>query len=136
MNREGGRQLQRAILEFMTVSRFTIVGIGATAIHIGVVWVLIGKAEMQPLLANLAAFITAFCFSFTGQYLWTFRSNRNWASAMSRFFMVSLGAFFLNNVVLVVLLGLQVLPATWAAIISAFVIPLLTYTFGRLWAFR
>ena len=118
------------------MSRFTLVGIAAACVHISIVWVLIAQLKIEALLANLVAFMTAFIVSFTGQYLWTFRSKRNWQSAFIRYLLTSLFAFSLNNIILITLLALGVLSDSLSAVLSACVIPLITYIAGRFWAFK
>jgi len=118
------------------MSRFTLVGIAAACIHIGIVWALITQLGIEVLLANLIAFLTAFLISFSGQYLWTFRSKRHWHSALIRFFIISLSGFALNNVVLIALLELGLMPDVITAMLSACIIPVFTYIAGRFWAFR
>lgn len=117
-------------------SRFTIVGLGATATHVGIVWALVTARALPPLPANLVAFLCAFAVSFTGQHFWTFRASRNHYSALRRFFVVSASAFLLNNVVLVGLLDAGVVPERWAAALAVLVIPPITYVLSRTWALR
>jgi len=134
--RPGGSIIHKARQEVLTLSRFTLVGITAAFVHIGIVWVLITQHEIETLLANLVAFLTAFMVSFTGQYLWTFRTKRYWQSALIRFFLISLAGFSGNNIVLISLLDMGVMSDSFAAILSACVIPIVTYLAGRFWAFN
>ena len=134
--RPGGAIIDQTKQEVLTLSRFTLVGIIAACVHISIVWALITQISIEALLANLVAFLTAFIISFTGQYLWTFRSNRNWQSALIRFFLISLLAFALNNMALITLLDLGFMSDSLAAILSACVIPIITYLAGRFWAFK
>ena len=136
MMRPGGNIIHHVRKEVLTMSRFTLVGIVATCVHISIVWVLIEQFSIETLLANLAAFLTAFIVSFTGQHLWTFRSNRSWWSSLARFFPVSLFGFVLNNVVLISLLDLGLMSDSHAAILSACIIPVVTYLAGRFWVFK
>ena len=134
--RTDGNIIHRARKEVLTMSRFALVGIVATSVHVSIVWALIELFRIETLLANLVAFLTAFIVSFTGQYLWTFRSNRNWRSALARFFPVSSFGFVLNNIVLITLLELGFMSDSHAAMISACIIPIVTYLAGRFWAFK
>lgn len=136
MKGTNGTNVNRATEELLTVSRFTLVGVGASLIHIGLVWILIVQFDINPIRANLAAFLTAFGFSFAGQYLWTFRSARHWRSALVRFFIVSIAAFALNNIALLGLLQLDHMRSSFAAVLAACVVPLASYVLGRTWAFR
>jgi len=134
--RPGGSIIHKARQEVLTLSRFTLVGITAACVHIVIVWVLITQLGIETLLANLVAFLTAFMVSFTGQYLWTFRTKRYWQSALIRFFLISLAGFSGNNIVLISLLDMGVMSDSFAAILSACVIPIVTYLAGRFWAFN
>lgn len=121
--------------ELFTVSRFTLVGIIAAAIHIGLVTLLVSRTDINAFVANLGAFLCAFAVSFTGQYLWTFRSARRWRDALGRFFFISSSAFGVNNLLLFAVLDFGLLERPLAVALSACIIPALTYAAGRLWAF-
>ena len=128
--------IHQAKQEVLTMSRFTLVGIAAACVHIGIVWGLITQFEIETLIANYFAFMTAFIVSFTGQYLWTFRSKRNWQSAFIRFIMIALFGFAVNNIILITLLDLKFMSDSLSAVLSACIIPAVTYFAGRFWAFR
>jgi putative flippase GtrA len=123
-------------LELLRLSRFAVVGILATSTHVGVVWLLIGHLAVRPLLANLLAFLVAFGVSFIGQYRWTFRSTRDWRSALWRFLVTALLGFAMNNILLVALLEAGLVSQELSAVLAVGVIPLVTYTLSRLWVFR
>ena len=134
--RPGGTIIHQAKQEVLTLSRFMLVGVAAACVHISIVWALITELGIEALLANLAAFLTAFSVSFMGQYLWTFRSKRYWQSAIVRFFLISLLGFAANNLVLITLLDMGVMSDSLAAVLSACIIPVVTYLAGRFWAFN
>ena len=134
--RPGGTIIHQVKQEVLTMSRFTLVGIAAACVHISIVWALITQLGIETLLANLVAFLTAFMVSFTGQYLWTFRSKRYWQSALIRFFLISLFGFAVNNIVLITLLDMRIMSDSFTAVLSACVIPVVTYLAGRFWAFK
>ena len=122
--------------ELLMLSRFAIVGVAATSIHIGAVWILIRQFHVPPLLANLLAFGGAFAVSFIGQYRWTFRSEQDWSSVLRRFLAVSACGFLLNNVVLFGLLKSHLVSSDLSAALSACVVPLVTYMLNRVWVFK
>lgn len=134
--KEAGGWSALARTELFTISRFTLVGIGATSIHIAVVWVLIDRLSVTPLLANSIAFACAFGVSFSGHYLWTFRSSRLWSQAMWRFLFVSVGALTASNITLLLLLASGMMASRFAAVLAACIIPLASYLLGRFWAFQ
>ena len=122
--------------ELLRVSRFSVIGIMAACIHIGIVWILISEYDIPVLIGNSGAFLAAFAFSFVGQYFWTFRAASDLRRALIRFFIVALGAFLINNLVLVTLLRAEILSDLLAAVLAVFVIPVITYLAGRFWAFK
>jgi putative flippase GtrA len=65
-----GKKLWR---EAIIASRFGLVGITATAVHMLAVSVLLSETQLPTLLANACAFLVAFCVSFAGNYVWTFQ---------------------------------------------------------------
>lgn len=134
--RPSGNIIHQAKQEVLTMSRFTLVGITAACVHISIVWALITQLGIETLLANLFAFLIAFIVSFAGQYLWTFRSKRYWKNALIRFFLTSLLGFMVNNIVLIAVLDMEILSDSLTAVLSACVIPLVTYLAGRFWAFK
>lgn len=127
---------EQSVTEFLTICRFGIIGVLATTTHIGIVWVLIASAGLHPLLANVLAFLVAFMVSFSGHYYWTFVSRVSRRQAIKRFFLISGSAFVVNNVVLVALLKDEQIAPLLATISAVFVIPVITYVLGRLWAFQ
>lgn len=122
--------------EFLLLSRFSIVGIIAAIIHIGLVWLFIAELNVEPVRANTFAFLIAFGVSFLGQYFWTFRTNQHWLRAIIKFFTVSFIAFGMNNLLLLSLLKIGIFTNTIAAIFSASIIPVVTYLFARFWVFQ
>ncbi|MBD9634228.1 MULTISPECIES: GtrA family protein [Pseudomonadaceae] len=131
MSRQG-----RVLKELLIALRFGIIGIAATALHIGVVWVLVGNTQLPALLANLIAFLCAFVLSFTGNYIWTFSAPGSPGKAMRRFFLISLSAFLANSTLLAAILASGWLSPRLAAVASASVVPGITFLASRLWGFR
>jgi putative flippase GtrA len=119
-----------------TVSRFAVVGVLATLTHLGVGATLIAL-EVPPLLANLAAFLTAFGISFIGHHFFSFQGHGgSTRQTFPRFAMVAMLGFICNESLLFVLLyPLANLP-TLALLISTASAAVLTYLFSSRWAFR
>jgi len=116
--------------------RFSVVGIFATIIHISIAVLLITQNIQQPIIANLIAFMIAFIFSFSGQYYWTFGSQISRQKALFRFFLVSIIGFIANNLTLLGFLTIDIIPEAHATMISALVIPIISYLLSRFWAFQ
>ncbi len=115
--------------------RFGLVGGTATLIHMLLAWFLLGNSLLPALLANLVAFMTAFTFSFSGNYYWTFRQPGQRGKVMRRFFLISATAFAANTLLLAVLLNAGWLSPTASVLSAAIVIPVITFTASRFWAF-
>jgi len=126
----------KLLVEFLLAIRFGLVGILATAIHIATLWMLLSNTLLPVLVANTIAFINAFGFSFAGNYLWTFGAPGSPRRAMSRFFTISVSAFALNSVLLGAILKLGWFEPALAAIGSAVVIPVITFSASRFWGFN
>ena len=116
--------------------RFTLVGCAATAVHIFVLWTLLSNTLLPVLIANAIAFLSAFGFSFTGNYLWTFGALGAPSQALQRFFLVSICTFILNSLLLAIAIKLDWSSEPTAAISVALVMPLITFFCSRLWAFN
>lgn len=125
----------RLLQELVIASRFTLVGIAATGIHVLVLWLLVEKTSLPTLGANLFAFLSAFGLSFIGNYIWTFSAPGNPCKAARRFLLISGSAFVVNTLLLVGLLASEWLKPMEAAMLSAVVIPCITFFLSRLWAF-
>jgi putative flippase GtrA len=132
----GAVVLSRVWRELFTAARFGVVGIAATVVHILIVWTLLSVTLLSALVANTFAFLIAFGVSFAGNYLWTFGSPGCPAQAARRFFVISGGAFAVNILLLASLVHGAWLSPVASAIVSAAVIPVITFTANRLWGFR
>lgn len=122
--------------EVIYAARFAIVGAAATLLHLTVVWLLIERAALPALSANVVAFVSAFGLSFAGNYYWTFGQPCSPQAAIKRFFVVSSSALAVNTLALAALISTNWLPASTAAVLAAFIIPVGTFLASRLWAFR
>lgn len=126
----------RLLREMIIASRFTLVGLTATGVHILVLWLLIGHTGIPTLLANLFAFLTAFGISFAGNYIWTFSAPGQPYKAVRRFLLISVSAFSINTLLLATLLAGNWLDPAHAAMACAIAIPAITFFASRLWGFN
>lgn len=126
----------RLLREMIIASRFTLVGLTATAVHLLVLWLLLGHTGLPTLLANLIAFLAAFGLSFAGNYLWTFSAPGQPYRAVRRFLLISGAAFATNSLLLAWLLSTEWLAPMHAALLCAAAIPAITFVASRLWGFN
>jgi putative flippase GtrA len=96
------------------VAWFVAVGCVAAAVHLGVVVALVSGMGQLPLAANVAGWLVAFCFSFSGHWLLTFRALQApmWRAA-ARFFALSLAGFVVNELAYALLLHWTRCDTTW-----------------------
>lgn len=131
-----GTRVEKTLQELITASKFAVVGLAVTGIHIFVVWLLMDIFSQPPFLANTLAFLTAFGFSYMGHYHWSFKAQPRQGNSFRRFILIAVSAFILNNVLLVYMLEKAYFSEVVSVIISIFIIPLYTFTGSRLWVFK
>lgn len=122
--------------EIITVIRFGLVGLLSTAVHIAIVWLLLKLTSVGPMLANMFAFLTTFCISFTGNYLWTFRTPGRPRRAIFRFFVIAVSAFLVNTLVLAFLVHKGWFSPVVSVVLSAALVPVISFFASRLWCFE
>ena len=122
--------------EVITALKFSVVGVTATILHLLVALFLMGYYDFYPVIANFGAFLCAFVVSFLGNFHWTFRVDTSQRVALVKFFSVTMIAFVINNLLLIVLLNVANLPKQWVVVIAAMVIPFVTFISSRLWVFK
>lgn len=96
LRREAGRIL-----------RFGIVGLGATATHVGVLFALVELAGLHPELANPVAFVAALPVSYLGHYHWTYRAAGAHGETALRFVAVSGSSFAVSQATLAAVAALD-----------------------------
>jgi putative flippase GtrA len=118
------------------VIRFIAVGCIAAAVHLGVVVLLVSGMGLPPLAANVVGWLVAFCFSLTGHWLLTFRSQRSplWRAAR-RFFAVSAAGFAANELAYAALLRWSGLRYDLVLALVLVAVAVITYLLSSRWAF-
>lgn len=122
--------------EILIASRFGLVGLLSTAVHITIVWLLLAGAGIGSVLANTLAFLTAFGISFVANYLWTFRSPGSPHRALFRFFMIAVCAFIANTLLLAFLVYKSWFSPFISAVLSTSVVPVISFMGSRFWGFK
>jgi putative flippase GtrA len=116
--------------------RFALVGTLAALTHLGVVYLGVQQIHLDPLIANIVGWLVAFCVSFSGHFFGTFaKQGASIGQAASRFFLVSLLGFCINEIA-------YALALSWSkqhyliilAVVLVFVAGL-TYVLSLRWAF-
>ncbi len=119
-------------LNLKVISRFGLVGVAATLVHLMVSMMTLWLGA-NIYLANILGFLVAFGVSFLGHSTLTFPEGDRSHWAWARFFLVALTGFGLNNLVLLLSEGQGM---EWLRLVVAiFIAPLGTFLLSALWVF-
>lgn len=125
-------QQSRAVKGF-----FLLVGAAAALVHFLSLLCAVQCFGIPPAWGNVLAFGIAFCVSFSGHYVLTFRdSSRTFSGSLWRWFFTSMAGFLLNQQMFVLGLGWfgrQYYPLVW--LVVTVLVTIVTFLAGRFWAF-
>lgn len=121
---------------WLEVTRFSVVGLGATLIHVVVALGLQHLLDLSPLLANFLAYGSAVSFSYMGNALWTFRGQGRGAPTALRFLAVSLLGLALNQGIVHITVNMLGWPFAGALAVVVMVVPATIFGLSKIWAFR
>lgn len=117
--------------------QFGLIGLCAASVHFGIVVFLVEINHLQPLLANVVAFIFAFQVSYWGNRYWTFgASNTLHRVALPRLFLVCSIGFMANESLFYIFLTQLNLIYPIALFLVLCILPLATFLVGKFWVFR
>lgn len=119
------------------VLQFVAVGGAAAATHLAVVALLVQAAGVQPLAANVLAFLVAFVVSYNGHAWLTFSAAqaRGWAVA-ARFFAVACLSFVVNEALYWICLHWLHWHYFWSLSGVLLLVAAGTFVLSKFWAFR
>lgn len=116
--------------------KFGLIGLLATLIHSSIGISLIENG-VNPLLANICAFVFAFCVSFFGHYSYSFSGHhQDVRTAFKRFFVVAFSGFLLNEILLATLLWIAIFNASVSLVTATLIIAISTFLFSKHWVFK
>lgn len=120
------------------IMRFGIVGGSAAFVNFSIVILLVESGVLQqPLYANMIAFVFAFQVSYFGHRYWTFNGTvTEHRVAMPRLFVISGTNFIANEGLFYFFLNTFQLPYPLALLLVLAILPVVTFTFSKLWVFR
>lgn len=118
------------------ISRFGVVGLTATAVHVVVGLGLHAGLGMAPLWANLLAFGCAVCVSFLGQTRLTFPDATAGGGAFLRFTTVAVTGLVLNQAIVWLVTSALGGPYWLALTIIVATVPWVTFAMLKFWALR
>lgn len=131
------RHLAACITRLPRGVRFGIVGACAATAHFVFVTVLVAGPGLRPLVANVFAFLGAFCVSYSGHVLLTFQ-DRDTAphQSLPRYFVVAVNGFICNELLYWFALKWLHLPYQPALVLVLLAVAAMTYLLSHFWAFR
>ena len=115
---------------------FVLIGAMATVTHLLCLVVLVERFAWTALPASSIGAIAGAFVSYWLNYHHTFRSTRPHQQALPRFLLVAASAFVLNGALLVWSLREFNLNYVLAQLLTTFTVLTITFSAGRLWAFR
>ena len=139
---------QRYLMRWPRGLRFIVVGGCAAMVHYMVVLLCVEYFQIAVLLANVGAFLLAFCVSFSGHTYLTFHptelSNtsgeilprQRFKKALPRFFIVAVSAFVCNEMLLYFLINHLAWPYQLALAVALITVASVTYIVSKYWAFH
>lgn len=127
----------RHLLKLPRPIRFIAIGGLAAATHFLSVILLVEALHLNPLIANVIAFLIAFTVSFSGQRLVTFQdSQQSLRTTLSRYFLISVCSFIANEILFAISIKLFQLPYIPALAGVLILVAAGTYMTSRKWAFK
>lgn len=118
------------------VVRFGVVGVTATATHVGIVLALVESGLLAPFWANVIAFSAALFVSYLGNHKWTFELQGAHRRHFPRFITIAVSGLAANQGVFHVVVGVLQRDYRIALAIVVTVLPAITFALNRFWAFR
>lgn len=126
--------LQRKELIFRFV-KYSFVGIISTCIYFLAIFVLIEKINVEPVLGSAWAFIIMTFFSFFLNVRYTFGSKIDHKKIL-RFSLVSVVGFFLNFVLIYLVVHILQLHYLIGEFVTILVIPTVNFLLNNYWTFQ
>ncbi len=121
--------------EILTFSRFALVGVLATAVHLTVSLLGVSVVDMPIRTANVLGFLVALSVSYFGHYTFSFRSTRGHRGAIARFLILSLISFACNALLVEALMLYPSLSDVWRLTIGIGIMPVASFIISRLWVY-
>ncbi len=122
--------------EAARLSRFVLVGMLATIIHVAIFGALVERSGAAPVYASIPAFLVAMLVSYAINRAWTFSASGRHGIELPRYASISLLGLSLN--VLITYVAVNVLHWWYvrALAVIVLIVPVTTFCLNRRWTFR
>ncbi len=118
------------------LSRFTCVGVVATALHVSVAVLCVSRLAFEPLVANMLGFLVAAVWSFTGNWAWTFEKAVGASESGKRYAVLTASCFAISQLIVFVTVVQLEMPMWLAMIPIVLLVPGLSFVGSKLHVFR
>lgn len=115
--------------------KFGFVGLTATAIHAAMLFFLVEKLSMEPVLASIPAFLTALVISFLINHHWTFVIKGAYRRYFSRYAAVSVAGLILNIAIMYATVSLLHQSYIVGLGLVIIFVPMISFLLQRYWTF-
>ena len=115
--------------------RFGIVGVAATAVHVGMVVFLVEVLGLAPIWANALGFLTALPVSYFGNFHWTFGAEGQHRRRVPRFVFTQTSGLAGSQAIMFFVVDVLALHYGLALATAVLIVPLSTYLLSRIWVF-
>ena len=118
------------------IVRYAVVGAIGTAVHFGILGLLVEVFHIEPVTSSTAGFIVTVIVSYVLNHKWTFRSDRGHGSALPRYIIVSVSGMFLNSGIMYLTVHIFGLWYILGQCMVVVVVPITNFVFNYRWSFR
>ena len=115
--------------------RFGVIGVVATAVHVGMVVFLVEVPRLTPVWANVFAFLTALPVSYFGNFHWTFAAEGQHGRRVPRFVFTQTLGFASSQTIMFVVVEVMRLYYGIALAAVVMTVPLMSFLLSRMWVF-
>jgi putative flippase GtrA len=120
---------------WLQMVKFGFVGLSATAIHAAMLFFLVEKLGVGPVLASIPAFLTALAISFLINHHWTFVAKGGYGRYFSRYAAVSVAGLVLNIAIMYGTVSLMHQSYVVGLGVVIIFVPLISFLLQRCWTF-
>jgi putative flippase GtrA len=118
------------------ILKYGVVGVLGTAVHIGVLAIMVEIFHANPVIGSVIGFLGALLSSYLLNYYWTFESADDHLSSFFRYLLVSLIGLGLNTLLMYVTATVLGWWYIYGQLTVILVVPVTNYALNRFWTFR
>jgi putative flippase GtrA len=116
-------------------TRYGIVGIIGTILHIGTLALLVEQFSVDPVLSSVMGFLLALIVSYLLNFFWVFNTRRKHRVAGLRYAVVSISGLILSTLIMYIVVDILQWWYGWGALGIILVVPASNFLLNYLWTF-